>query len=58
MRRISFIDVVCCYARDGMASRETLHQLDLEGVDAGDVIHDYADRATVSWYAGLPLGLT
>ena len=41
----------------GLPAGKRLRQLDLQRVDAGDVMHDDADRAAVSGDAGLPLGV-
>jgi len=52
---IHVVNLVPRHARDRMTAGERLRQLDLERVDAGDVMHDHADLAAVLRQTGVPL---
>ena len=52
---VHLVDVVHGHARHRLAAGQRLRQLDLQRVDAGDVMHDDADLAPVPGDAGLPL---
>ena len=53
--RHSSLDVVHRHARDRLATGQCLCQLNLDRVDARDVMHDDADLTAVLGNAGLPL---
>ena len=53
--RVHGVDVVHGHARDRLAVGDRLRQLNFDRVNAGDVMHDDADRAAVMRRPGSPL---
>jgi hypothetical protein len=51
------MDIVHDDAGDRLAAGDGLRQLNLDGVDARNVVNDYADAAAVMQHAHLPLGV-
>jgi hypothetical protein len=51
------MDVVHDDAGHRLSTGDDLRQLDFNGVHAGDVMHDDADRAAIVWHWRLPFGV-